>query len=204
MTQYISTILLQLLILVLPLQSSLSEGIEIRWRGKSSLERTTVNEKLAVTMEKLLSFEDNPAVETARAKLEQQIEYNFLRTLSSLVAVGPARAQERNNEILKLMQLTLNGELNFKPVVNNLPALLREPATTRLKAILETIRESEISQQDNFRQIAVSNSTTEVGKILDAVRKVDWSWKEVGIFLQELPEVFEGVQTIVESLEDIF
>ncbi|CAG7728342.1 unnamed protein product [Allacma fusca] len=200
-------VILQAIITGYPVQpESQSRKVE-NLRKPSPISLASLNEYLAGKTEKLLSIKNNPIVENAKAELEEQIQYNFLRTLSVILIAGPVRVQESNEELLKLMRVTLNGDLDFKSVVAKIPALLREDESTRFTSVMDTIQEIGTGTSNELQILRQTQSNTtsiagiQVDQILAAASKINW--KEIGNFIKELPEIFEGIQTIVENVQDI-
>ncbi|ODN00263.1 hypothetical protein Ocin01_06423 [Orchesella cincta] len=106
--------------------------------------------ELADKVERLLAMEQSPQVDLAKEELKRTVEKNFLRMLAAILVTGPAHTQERSDDIFKLMRSVLNGEMDFTPVVERLPLILRDTETNQFVNLLITLRESE--QGGSFRQ----------------------------------------------------
>lgn len=96
---------------------------------------------LADKVEKLLAMDQSPQVDLAKEELKRTVEKNFLRMLAAILVTGPMHTQERSDDIFKLMRSVLNGELDFTPVVQRLPLILRDSETNQFVNLLITLRE---------------------------------------------------------------
>jgi len=95
-------------------------------------------------------MDQSPEVDLAKEELRRTVEKNFLRMLAAILVTGPTHTQERSDDIFKLMRSVLNGELDFTPVVQRLPLILRDSETNQFVNLLITLRESE--RGNSFRQ----------------------------------------------------
>lgn len=97
--------------------------------------------ELADKVERLLAMDQSPEVDLAKEELRRTVEKNFLRMLAAILVTGPAHTQERADDIFKLMRSVLNGELDFTPVVQRLPLILRDSETNQFVNLLIALRE---------------------------------------------------------------
>jgi len=172
--------------------------------SRSENERAIKNEILARKVEKLLAVQNNSVVEEAKEEMTRQIETNFLRMLAAILVTGPARTQMRTEEIFVLMRSVLNGQLDFRPVIQKLPFILRESETNQFITLLKSLRETEVVTENvvdgtKSRQFG---GLENMDKIIDALGGFDI--KQVSGFLKELPELFEGIETVVDSVDTAF
>jgi len=168
-----------------------------RFYRKSDDEVHQSREQIARRIEKLYARND-PVVDKMKLEMEKRIQFNFIKMLSAILVTGPVHVQERSQDILKLMKSVLNGELDFKPVVNKLPFLIRDTETNQFVLLLKTMRDSELSNVHARQFGGLQN----INKVVDILGTVDL--KEVSGFLKEIPELFEAVETIVEGTEEYF
>jgi len=168
-------------------------------RSDVSVDEILRREELATKLERLFRSENITQVEALKSELTTVVENNFLRMLAALVVTGPVQVQERTPEIFrvtrKLMKTVLNGQMDFKPVVERLPFLIRDSETNQFILLLKTLRETE--RVNNKRQFG---GLEDVGKIVDALGQFDL--REVSGFLSELPELFESIETIVDGVDE--
>lgn len=97
--------------------------------------------ELADKVERLLAMDQSPEVDLAKEELRRTVEKNFLRMLAAILVTGPVHTQERSDDIFKLMRSVLNGELDFTPVVQRLPLILRDSETSQFVNLLISLRE---------------------------------------------------------------
>ncbi|CAL8079247.1 unnamed protein product [Orchesella dallaii] len=102
--------------------------------------------ELADKVERLLAMEQSPQVDLAKEELRRTVEKNFLRMLAAILVTGPAHTQERSDDIFKLMRSVLNGELDFTPVIERLPLILRDTETNQFVNLLIALREVSLHQ----------------------------------------------------------
>jgi len=168
-------------------------------RADVSVDEILRREELATKLERLFRSENITQVEALKTELTSVVENNFLRMLAALVVTGPVQVQERTPEIFRvtkqLMKTVLNGQMDFKPVVERLPFLIRDSETNQFILLLKTLRETE--RVNNKRQFG---GLEDVGKIVDALGQFDL--REVSGFLSELPELFESIETIVDGVDE--
>jgi hypothetical protein len=167
----------------------------------ANMDKAVRNEMLAQKVEKLLAVQNNSAIEEAKDEMSKRIESNFLRMLAAILVAGPSRTQMRTDEIFKLMRTVLNGELDFRPVVEKLPFILRESETNQFISLLRSLKEVERvpSATTNWRQFG---GLENFDKVLDAFGKFDV--QQVSGFLKEIPELFEGVEAVVDGVDSYF
>jgi len=177
------------------LQETLTPDAPRKTRVDISVDEILRREDLAQKIEKLFRNDNWTKVDIVKDELATVIETNFLKMLSALLITGPVQAQEKTPGILRLMKTVLNGQMDFKPVVERLPFLLRDTETNQFILLLKTLRDSE-RVTGNYRQLG------NIGKVIDAAGGFDL--KEVSTFLKEIPELFEGVESVVEGVEEYF
>jgi len=177
------------------LQETLTPDAPRKTRVDISVDEILRREDLAQKIEKLFRNDNGTKVDIVKDELATVIETNFLKMLSALLITGPVQAQEKTPGILRLMKTVLNGQMDFKPVVERLPFLLRDTETNQFILLLKTLRDSE-RVTGNYRQLG------NIGKVIDAAGGFDL--KEVSTFLKEIPELFEGVESVVEGVEEYF
>jgi len=107
----------------------------------SEVEKVKQNEELAAKVEKLLTVKNNDKVEEAKEKVKEMIEKNFVRMLAAILVAGPTRTHQKSEDVFTLMKSVLNKELDFAPVVEKMPFILRETETDQFIAVLKTLRE---------------------------------------------------------------
>jgi len=231
-------------------------------------EKIRNNVALADRVEKLLAIENNLQVDLTKEEIKKTIQVNFVRVLSAMLVTGPPKTQQRKDDILKLMKSVLNGELDFGPVVEKLPFILRDSETNQFISLIKTLREEEVlkrfregdedgdgdgeekveavaqvSQPQNQAVVQANvaqpvetvntaavtqtqgQSATATGtaatatqtsaapmaakmmmkaggltQVFDAVGMLDVA--QLATFLSRLPEVFEGVEGLVDGVED--
>jgi len=177
----------------------LPRGQWVRTGSDVSVDEILRREELAKKLERLFRSENITQVEALKEELTSVVENNFLRMLAALVVTGPVQVQERTSEIFRvtrqLMKTVLNGQMDFKPVVERLPFLIRDSETNQFILLLKTLRETE--RVSNKRQLG---GLEDVGKIVDALGQFDL--REVSGFLSELPELFESIETIVDGVDE--
>jgi len=118
--------------------------------------------ELADKVERLLAMDQSPEVDLAKEELRRTVEKNFLRMLAAILVTGPTHTQEKSDDIFKLMRSVLNGELDFTPVVQRLPLILRDSETNQFVNLLITLRESE--RGNSGRQTSLDNTVQMTGK----------------------------------------
>jgi len=160
-----------------------------------SVDEILRREDLAKRIEALFRSDNGTKVELVKEELSTVIETNFLKMLAALLITGPVQAQEKTPGILRLMKTVLNGQMDFKPVVEQLPFLLRDTETNQFILLLKSLRDNEKGNGNYYRQV-------DLGKVVDAAGAFDL--KEVSTFLKEIPEIFEGVESVVEGVEEYF
>jgi hypothetical protein len=107
----------------------------------SESEKVTRNHALAAKLEKLFDSERDPKlVEKTKAELKERMELNFIRFLSGVLINGPVKSPERKEDIRKLMRSVVNGEMDFTPVVENLPFIMRTSGSNQLLLLLNTLK----------------------------------------------------------------
>jgi len=153
------------------------------------------NELLAQKVEKLLAVQNNSVIEEAKDEISKQIEINLMRMLAAILVTGPQRTQMGTGDIFKMMKSVLNGHMDFRPVVQKLPYILRESETNQFTSILRTLRDN----PTKFRQFG---GLENMDKVIDALGGFDV--KQVSGFLKELPELFEGIETVVDGVDSYF
>jgi len=110
-------------------------------------ERIKKNFELAAKLEKFFEAEselDPQLVEKTKEELKKTMELNFVRILSAMLVSGTMKTQGKTEDILKLMRSTLNGELDFGPVVEKLPFIMRDSETKQFIHLLNVLNEVEL------------------------------------------------------------
>lgn len=115
-------------------------GISLYQFSNSNL-RIRHNLNLAERIEKIFDSDNSTLVNLAKEEIEKTIRINFIRVLAAMLINGPPSTQRRKEDILRLMKSVLNGELDFKLVVEKLPFILKDSETNQFINLIQMIKE---------------------------------------------------------------
>jgi len=172
-----------------------NNGISATKKGRGlTVDEILKREELAQKLEKLFKIENTTKVEEVKEEMASMVETNFIKMLAAVLLTGPVQAQERTPAILRLMRNVLNKQVDFKPIIDRLPFLIRTSETNQFILLLKALRDNERSRQ--------FGGLSDIGKIIDAAGKFDL--KQVSGFLKEIPEIFEAVESVVDGVDEYF
>lgn len=95
---------------------------------------------LAEKVEQLLAKDPSPQVDLAKDELRRNVEREFIKTLAGFI-VNEQAGPEGEVIVLGVMRSVLNGELDFTPVVERLPTILRDSERNQFLNVLVTLQE---------------------------------------------------------------
>jgi len=122
-------------------------------------------EELAQKIERLFRNDNVTKVNAVKQEMASVVETNMIKMLAAILLTGPLQAQERTPEILRvsgngnrgpnrnkilnldpfvsfqLMRNVLNKQIDFKPIVDRLPFLIRNSETNQFILLLKALRD---------------------------------------------------------------